>query len=81
MTEWNLPSQKVSTDREEGEPVEQLQIRHETHRRLQNEADLIEALDMLDEIVQNRLDQSSEDQMTSSIYRAMNLLEKFKPAE
>lgn len=47
MEEWKLPSQLVITDRRVGETDTEMFLRHETLRRCQAEADLIDALDFI----------------------------------
>lgn len=47
--EWTLKSQKVITDRLPNENINTFVGRHEQKRRVQAEADLIEALDLLND--------------------------------
>ena len=50
MIEWNLPSKKIETEVNNASSLVKLKLVHELKRRIQNESDLIHALDLLEDL-------------------------------
>ena len=55
MQEWKLPSQLVTTDREENENLDAFFKRHETMRRITAEDDLVRCLDFIDSLPKDNI--------------------------
>lgn len=54
MQDWKLPSQLITTDRDENEMLSEFVLRHERMRRVVAEDDLIKCLDFIDTLIDGK---------------------------